>query len=154
MKCARVWGPNTLSPTFPHISSLTFPYISPYQPHTPTHFPTPPLIPLPTSPHTPTHFPTPIPISPSPSQSMAKLPCDEVSVAKLPWRSYHVAKLLATLKVWRSYHVTSLPCYYLAKFLWRSYWQPNGWGLYELSRGLRFELGGFGVRPKPLLITH
>ena len=27
---------------------------------------------------------------------MAKLPCDEVSVAKLLWRSYHVAKLLAT----------------------------------------------------------
>ena len=27
---------------------------------------------------------------------MAKLPCDKVSVAKLLWRSYHVAKLLAT----------------------------------------------------------
>ena len=34
---------------------------------------------------------------PSPSQSVAKLPCDEVCVAKLLWRSYHVAKLLATL---------------------------------------------------------
>ena len=88
-KCVRVWGPNTL----PHTSFLTFPYISPYLPHTPTHFPTPPSSHI--SPHTPTHFPT-IPTSPSPSQSVAKLPCDEVSVAKLLRRSYHVAKLLAT----------------------------------------------------------
>ena len=33
---------------------------------------------------------------------MAKLPCDEVSVAKLLRRSYHVAKLLAT--VWSLRH--------------------------------------------------
>ena len=51
-RMGEVWGPNTL----PHISSLTFPYISPYFPHTPTHFPTPPLIPLPTYPLPP---PTP-----------------------------------------------------------------------------------------------
>ena len=99
-KRVRVSGPNILPPRLPHISSLIFPYISPYLPHTPTHFPTPPLIPLfhisPSSPHTPTHFPTPIPTSPSTSQSVVKLPCDEVSVTKLLWRSYHVAKLLAT----------------------------------------------------------
>ena len=41
-KCVRVWGSNTLSPTFPHsdISSLTS------LPLTPTHFPTPPLLQL------------------------------------------------------------------------------------------------------------
>ena len=85
---------------FPHLlPTLTFPYISPYFPHTPSHFPPPPLIPLPTSPLPP---PTPqqifllSPHLPSPSQSVVKLPCDEVSVAKLLWRSYHVAKLLAT----------------------------------------------------------
>ena len=57
-KCVRVWGPNTL----PHIS-LPSPF--PTSPLTPTHFPTPPLIPLPTSPllpptsqQVPTHFPT------------------------------------------------------------------------------------------------
>ena len=33
-----MWDPNTLPPTLPHISSLTFPYISPYLPHTPTLF--------------------------------------------------------------------------------------------------------------------
>ena len=68
------------------LPTLTFPYISPYFPHTPSHFTTTPLIPLPTSP-----FPPPIPQHmfllsphlPSPSQRVAKLPCDEVSVAKL-----------------------------------------------------------------------
>ena len=97
-KCGRVWGPNIGQ--LSHIS-LIFPYISPYLPHTPTHFSTPPLIPLLTSP-----LPTPTPQNnfllsphlPSPSQSVVKLPCDEVSVAKLLWQSYHVAKLLATLK--------------------------------------------------------
>ena len=76
----------------PHlVPTLTFPYISPYLPHTPSHFPTYPLIPLPTSPLPP---PTPQHIFllslhlPSPSQSVAKLPCDEVSVAKLLWQSY------------------------------------------------------------------
>ena len=88
-KCVRVWGPNTL----PHLSHLTFPYISPYLPHTPTHFFTALLIPLPTSPLPP---PTPqhtflqlSPHLPSPSQSVAKLPCDDVSVAKLLRGSYH-----------------------------------------------------------------
>ena len=72
----------------PHLlSTLTFPCISPYLPHTPSHFPTSPLIPLPTSPLPP---PTPQHIfllslhHPSLSQNVVKLPCDEVSVAKLP----------------------------------------------------------------------
>ena len=84
----------------PHLPTLTFPYISPYLPHTPSHFPTPPFIPLPTSllpPPTPQHIFLLSPHLPSPSQSVAKLPCDEVCVAKLLWRSYHVAKLLATV---------------------------------------------------------
>ena len=83
-KCVEVWGPNKL--LIPHISSLPFPYISPYLPHTPSHFPTPPLIPLPTSllpPPTPQHIFLLSLHLPSPSQSVAKLPCDEVSVAKL-----------------------------------------------------------------------
>ena len=88
-----MWGPNTL--LIPHISlhlplppphSITLSYTSF---HTSSHIP-------PSSPHTPTHFPTIPTHLPSPSQSVAKLPCDEVSVAKLLWRSYHVAKLLAT----------------------------------------------------------
>ena len=68
--------------------TLTFPCISPYLPHTPSHFPTPPLIPLPTSPPTPQHIFLLSLHHPSLSQSVAKLPCDEVSVAKLLWRSY------------------------------------------------------------------
>ena len=94
-KCVRVWGPNTL----PHISFLTSPF-----PTSPLTFPTPqhtflhlPLIPLPTSRPTPQHIFLLSPHLPSPSQSVAKLPCDEVSVAKLLWRSYHVVKLLATV---------------------------------------------------------
>ena len=87
----------------PHLlPTLTFIYISPYLPHTPSHFPTPPFIPLPTfllPLPTPQHIFLLSPHLPSPSQSVAKLPCDEVSVAKLLWRSYHVAKLLATLPV-------------------------------------------------------
>ena len=78
-----VWGPNTL----PNIS-LTSPFSkSPLTSFTPQHtFLHLSLIPLPTSP-----LPRPIsqhifllsPHLPSP-QSVAKLPCDEVSVAKLP----------------------------------------------------------------------
>ena len=96
-KCVEVWGPNTLSP---HLPTLTFPYISPYLPHTRSHFPAPPFIPPLTSllpPPTSQHIFLLSPHLPSPSQSVAKLPCDEVSVAKLLWRSYHVAKLLATV---------------------------------------------------------
>ena len=98
-KCVRVWGPNTLPPTLPLISLTspfpTFPFTSPTFQHTFLHlllylFPH-----LPSS-CTPTHFPTIPTYLPSSSQSVAKLPCDEVSVAKLLWRSYHVAKLLAT----------------------------------------------------------
>ena len=77
-KCVWVWGPNTL----PHISSLTFPYL----PYTPTHFPTPLRIPFPTSPlppPIPQHIFLLYPHLPSPSQSVAKLSCDEVSMAKL-----------------------------------------------------------------------
>ena len=76
-KCVWVWGSNTL----PHFSSLTFPYVSPYLPHTPTHFPTP-LIPLPTSPLPPPtsqHIFLLFPHLPSPSESVAKLPCGEVA---------------------------------------------------------------------------
>ena len=75
----------------PHLIPLTFPYISPFLRHTPTHFPTPPLIPLPISslpPPTPQHIFLLSPHLPSPSQSVVKLPCDEVSVAKLLWQSY------------------------------------------------------------------
>ena len=100
-KCVEVWGPNTRFNS-PHFPTLTFPYISPYLPHTPSHFPTPLFIPLPTSllpPLTPQHIFLLSPHLPSPSQSVAKLPCDEVCVAKLVWRSYHVAKLLATVTI-------------------------------------------------------
>ena len=75
-KCVGVWGKDVgrcremcqgVGPqhTSPHLlPHLTFPYISPYLPHTPTHFPTPPsYISSQISPHTPTHFPT-IPTSP------------------------------------------------------------------------------------------
>ena len=72
-------GPQYTSPLL-----LTFPYISSYLPHTPTHFPTRPLIPLPTSPPTPQHIFLLFPHLAPPSQSEAKLPRDEVSVAKLP----------------------------------------------------------------------
>ena len=129
-KCVEVWGPNTL--LIPHISLPspfpTSPLTSPTPHHTFLHllsylFPHPSFLP-----HSPTYFPTIPTHLPSPSQSVAKLPCDEVSVAKLLWRSYHVAPSSPTpqhifllsphislhlLKVWRSYHVT--------KFLWRSY---------------------------------
>ena len=85
----------------PHLPTLTFPYISPYLPHTPSHFPTPPFIPLPTSllpPPTPQHI---FLLSPHISLHLLKV-----------WRSYHATKFL-----WRSYcgEVT----------MWRSYWQPN-----------------------------
>ena len=87
-KCVEVWGPNIL--LIPHIS---YPHLSLHLPLSPPHpitlsytsFHTSSHIP-PSSPHTPTHFPT-IPTSlhlPSPSQSVAKLPCGEVTVAKLP----------------------------------------------------------------------
>ena len=67
--------------TFPHLlPTLTFPYISPYLLHTPTHFPTPPLIPLPTSPLPPPHIFLLFPHLPSPSQRVAKLPCGKVPV--------------------------------------------------------------------------
>ena len=83
-----VLGCGALTHFLPHLlPHLTFSYISPYLPthlytlsytssQTSCHI-------SPSSPHTPTHFPTPIPTSPSPSQSVAKLPWNEVSVAKL-----------------------------------------------------------------------
>ena len=91
-----MWGPNTF--LIPHISlpSITFPYISPYLPHTPSHFPTPPFIPLPTSLLPPPHPNT---------------------------FSYYPHVSLHLLKVWRSYHVTKLPCGEVT--MWRSYWQPS-----------------------------
>ena len=101
-KCVEVWGPNTL--LIPHISLPspfpTSPLTSPTPHHTFLHllsylFPHPSFLP-----HSPTYFPTIPTHLPSPSQSVAKLPCDEVSVAKLLWRSYHVAKLLATVSTY------------------------------------------------------
>ena len=75
----------TLEGTLP----LTFPYISPYLPHTPTHFPTPPLIPLPTSPlpppttqHTFLHYYT------YPDVSLIFSKCGEVTMTKFLWRSF------------------------------------------------------------------
>ena len=111
-----MWGPNTL----PHISSLTFPYISPYLPHTPTHFPTPPLIPLPTSFLTPQHIFLLSPHLPSPSHSVAKLPCDEVSVVKLPCGNVTEAKLLWRREVWGPNtlpHISSLTFPYISPYL-------------------------------------
>ena len=87
-KCVRVWGPNTLPPTLTNISSLTFPYISPYIPHTPTRFPTPPLIPLPTSSLPPPHpntFPT------IPTSLLTFLKCGEVTM----WQSHWQLQLLS-----------------------------------------------------------
>ena len=78
-------GPLHTSPHLLH--HLTFSYIFPYLPHIRTHFLHLPLIPLPTSPlprPTPQHIFLLSPHLPSPSQSVAQLPCDEVSVAKLP----------------------------------------------------------------------
>ena len=69
-KCVGVWGPNTLpftSLTSPSPHPNTLSYISSH-----TSSPTPQHTFLHLSPHLP-----------SPSQSVAKLPCDEVSVAKL-----------------------------------------------------------------------
>ena len=91
------------APTHFKFPTSPYPHLSlhlPLSPHIPSHFHTPPFIPLATSllpPPTPQHIFLLSPHLPSPSQSVAKLPCDEVSVAKLLWRSYHVAKLLATL---------------------------------------------------------
>ena len=100
-KCVEVWAVG-LQHTFnsPHLPTLTFPYISLYLPHTPSHFPTPPFIPLPTSllpPPTPQHI---FLLSPHISLHLLKV-----------WQSYHATKFL-----WRSYcgEVT----------MWRSYWQP------------------------------
>ena len=81
--------------------------LSPHSPHLSLHLPLPPPHPnilsstfchtsshiSPSSPHTPTYFPTPIPTSPSPSQSVAKLPCDDVSVTKLPQYTYLYSRL-------------------------------------------------------------
>ena len=87
-------------------------------PHTSTHFPTSPLT-SPTPHHTLLHllsylFPHPSFFPPHPntfsyyphislhllkvwrSYHVMKLPCGEVTVAKLLWQSYHVAKILAT----------------------------------------------------------
>ena len=99
-KCVEVWGPNTL--LIPHISLPspfpTSPLISPTPHHTFLHllsylFPHPSF--LPPHPNTFSYYPH---ISLYLLKNVAKLPCDEVSVAKLLWRSYHVAKLLATQK--------------------------------------------------------
>ena len=95
-KCAGCGAPTHFptSPPSPHLF-LHLP-LPPSHPYTFLHLP---LIPLPTSPFprsTSQHIFLLSPHLPSPSQSVAKLPCDEVTVAKLLWRSYHVAKFLAT----------------------------------------------------------
>ena len=102
----RVWGPNKVPLTLPHISSLTsLPLLSPfptspphpntlsYTSHTSSRFspssPTPQLTFLHLSPHLPS------PVSPQLLKVWwSKLPCDKVSVAKLPCAD--VAKLLVT----------------------------------------------------------
>ena len=98
-KCVEVWGPNTLL-----ISHISLP--SPF-PTSPLTSPTPITLSYTsfhTSSHIPSSSPTPqhifllSPHLPSPSQSVAKLPCDEVCVAKLLWQSYHVAKVLANVQ--------------------------------------------------------
>ena len=107
VKCVRMWGPNTLPPTLPHISSLTFPYISPYLPHTPTHFPTPPLIPLLTSSLPP----------PTPQHTFLRLLPHLPHLLKV-WRSYYVTKFLWRIKLlWRSYHVAKLLATFYSMFL-------------------------------------
>ena len=75
-----MWGPNTLSPTPPHIS-LPSPFPTSPSAHLPSSYNSSHI--SPSSPHTPIHFPTIPTYLPSRSQSVAKLPCDEVSVAKL-----------------------------------------------------------------------
>ena len=92
----------------PHLlTPLTFPYISPYLPHTPTHFATPPLIPLPTSPLPP----------PTPQHTFLRQLPHLPHLLKV-WQSYHVTKFL-----WRSYwqpsvHYTFItPVYFLPKGL-------------------------------------
>ena len=84
----------------PHLPRLTFPYISPYLPHTPSHFPTPSFIPL---------LLHPFFLPPHPN-TFSYYPHISLHLLKV-WRSYHVTKFL-----WRSYcgEVT----------MWRSYWQP------------------------------
>ena len=76
----------------PHLPTLTFPYISPYLPHTPSHFPTPPFIPLPTSllppplPNIFSYYPhtSPFTFSKCGEVTMWRSFCGEVTVAKLP----------------------------------------------------------------------
>ena len=85
--------------TSPHLPTLTFPYISPYLPHTPSHFPTPPFISLPTS------------LLPPPTPQHIFLLSPHLPHLPKVWRSYHVTKFL-----WRSY------CGKVNT--WRSYWQP------------------------------
>ena len=117
-------APTHFLPHFPTSPS------SPHSPHLPLHLPllpphvntlsytsTPPLIYTSfhissSFPHIPTHFPPPIPTSPSPSQSVAKLPCDEVSVAKLLATTHFPTLPISSPTVWimwRSYHVMMLP---------------------------------------------
>ena len=85
-KCVEVWGPNTLLfPTSP------YPHLSHHLPHTPSHFSTPPFIPL----------PHPFFLPPHPN-TFSYYPHISLYLLKV-WRSYHVTKLL-----WQSYHVAKL----------------------------------------------
>ena len=94
--CVRVWGPNTLPPTLPHISSLT---------SLPSPFPTSLTSPIPK--HTFLHLL---------SYLFPHFPFFQHTFLHL---SPHLPKLL---KVWRNYHVTKFPrqSYHVTKFLWRS----------------------------------
>ena len=99
-------GAPTLFP--PHLlTPFTFPYISLYLPHTPTHFATPLLIPLPTSPLPP----------PTPQHTFLRQLPHLPHLLKV-WQSYHVTKFL-----WRSYwqpsvhYIFIIPVYFLPKGL-------------------------------------
>ena len=77
--------PHTLSHTSPLPTQLSLP---------PTHFTTPPPIPLPTapltSPYIPTHFPMHSPTDPHLPHSfdyVAELPCDNVAPLSLPGKA-------------------------------------------------------------------
>ena len=91
-KCVRVWDPNTLPSTLPHISSLTSPFptsplTSPIPQHTFLHL----LSYL--FPHLPPH---PNTLSYTYLPHLLKV-WQSYHVTKFLWRSYYVAKLLATV---------------------------------------------------------
>ena len=96
----------------PHLfPTLTFPCISPYLPHTPSHFPTPLFIPLPTSPLPPPH-PNTFSYYPYITLHFLKV-WRRYHVMKFLWRSYHEAKLLATSPIPLSTFFPHMPTRFL-----------------------------------------